>query len=350
MKIGDKVRFLNSVGGGAVKGFQGKEIALVEDEDGFEVPVLMRECVVIELARDMQVRQQNNSQQEATQVVTKHNIVPQKEDNYIAEETKEGEQLTVCIAYLPVDRRNLSNTRFECYLINDSNYYLSFNYMSKVDAGWISRRADVIEPNTKLFIEDFDKADLNEMERVCLQFFAYKRDKPFDIKNTFSIDLRIDTVKFYKLHSFRDNDYFEDDALVYYLVRKDLPEKELKISAEELELAIKEKETPRRPRIEPIKKKEKTPVIEIDLHVDELLETTAGMSPGDILEYQLSKFREVMDENHKKKGQKIVFIHGKGDGVLKNAIMKELATKYKSVYHQDASFREYGYGATMVTL
>lgn len=34
MKIGDKVRFLSEVGGGTVKGFQGKDIVLVEDQDG----------------------------------------------------------------------------------------------------------------------------------------------------------------------------------------------------------------------------------------------------------------------------------------------------------------------------
>ena len=34
MKIGDKVRFLSEVGGGIVRGFQGKDIALVEGEDG----------------------------------------------------------------------------------------------------------------------------------------------------------------------------------------------------------------------------------------------------------------------------------------------------------------------------
>ena len=34
MKIGDKVRFLSEVGGGIVKGFQGKDIVLVEDADG----------------------------------------------------------------------------------------------------------------------------------------------------------------------------------------------------------------------------------------------------------------------------------------------------------------------------
>ena len=48
MKIGDKVRFLSEVGGGIVTGFQGKDIALVEDADGFDIPMPVRECVVID--------------------------------------------------------------------------------------------------------------------------------------------------------------------------------------------------------------------------------------------------------------------------------------------------------------
>ena len=47
MKIGDKVRFLSEVGGGRVAGFQGKDIVLVEDEDGFEVPMRTADVVVI---------------------------------------------------------------------------------------------------------------------------------------------------------------------------------------------------------------------------------------------------------------------------------------------------------------
>lgn len=348
MKIGDKVRFLNTVGGGVVKSFQGKDIALIEDEDGFDVPVLIRECVVIEPAKDAQVKQ---SSQSVVEEVVQRNAPqgPRIEEYMPIEETKEGEQLTICLAYLPIEQKSLSTTDFECYLINDSNYYLSFSYLGRSNDLWICRKAGVIEPNTKLYIETFGKEDLNDIERVSLQFIAYKKDKAFNLKNPFSVEVRIDTTKFYKLHSFRDNDYFEDDALIYTIARKDLPEKELKVTAEEIEFAIQEKKD-RRPRIQPINKKEKNSVLEIDLHIDELLDSTAGLSSGDMLEYQLKKFHEVMDENLKNKGQKIVFIHGKGDGVLKTAILKELKNKYKSVYYQDASFREYGYGATMITI
>jgi hypothetical protein len=347
MKIGDKVRFLNTTGGGIIKGFRGKDIVLVEDEEGFDIPVLVREAVIIEPANDMQVRQSNKS---AIQAEPHSKPTAKQEDDYKPEETKEGEQLTVLLSYLPVDVKSLSTTNFECYLINDSNYYLSYNYMSRADSGWISRAAGIIEPNTKLFLEEFEKADLNDIGKVCLQFFAYKKDKAYFIKNVYSVEVRIDTVKFYKLHSFKENDYFEDDAMVYPIVRRDLAEKELVISPEEIASAMKEKESGQRPRIQPIVKKEKNPVLEIDLHADELLDSTNGLSAADILEYQLGKFREIMNENKRNKGQKIVFIHGKGNGILKNAILKELNTHYKPAYYQDASFREYGYGATMVTI
>ncbi len=57
-----------------------------------------------------------------------------------------------------------------------------------------------------------------------------------------------------------------------------------------------------------------------------------------------------MDANLKSHGTKIIFIHGKGEGVLRQALMKELNHRYKGHEVQDASFREYGYGATQVTI
>ena len=74
------------------------------------------------------------------------------------------------------------------------------------------------------------------------------------------------------------------------------------------------------------------------------------MSTADILNYQIDTFRRVMDENLRNRGRKIVFIHGKGEGILRQAIMKELNHRYKSTDVQDASFREYGYSATQVTI
>ena len=101
---------------------------------------------------------------------------------------------------------------------------------------------------------------------------------------------------------------------------------------------------------QPQQKKVKDDIMEVDLHAHELLDTTAGMSNSEILNYQLDVFRKTLEECKNKKGQKIVFIHGKGDGVLRKAILQELKYKYKNYESQDASFREYGFGATMVII
>jgi dsDNA-specific endonuclease/ATPase MutS2 len=57
-----------------------------------------------------------------------------------------------------------------------------------------------------------------------------------------------------------------------------------------------------------------------------------------------------MQSHSKRIGQKIVFIHGKGDGVLRKAVLDLLRKSYPKAELQDASFAEYGFGATLVTI
>lgn len=349
IQIGDKVRFLNSVGGGVVRGFRGKDQVLVEDEDGFEVPALIKECVVVG-GNDMQVHSSNRPKVQAP-VETPSPKKPEPKEEKV-EETPEGERLNVYLAYLPVDPKAFQQCGYETYFVNDSNYYLFFNYMNRTNNSWTSRYNGIIEPNTKIFLEEFGKPELNDLERICVQLIAFKKDKPYSLKNAVSVELRLDTVKFYKLHCFMENDFFEEDALIYPIIRNDLPERELLVSAAELKEAMQQKvrEERRVPRQIVKKKLTNSAILEIDLHITELLDNTNGLSNADMLTYQLGKFREVMDQYALNNGQKIVFIHGKGDGVLRKAIEKDLKTHYKQHYFQDASFREYGFGATMVTI
>ena len=76
-------------------------------------------------------------------------------------------------------------------------------------AAWTVRGEGEIEPNTKEFIEEFGREDLNSMERVAIQLIAYKREKPFLLKSAVDVQLRVDPVKFYKLHTFQESDFFE---------------------------------------------------------------------------------------------------------------------------------------------
>lgn len=94
--------------------------------------------------------------------------------------------------------------------------------------------------------------------------------------------------------------------------------------------------------------KKKTHKEEVDLHIHELIDTEYGMSNFDKLSLQLRVAREKLEEAILKKQKKIVFIHGRGDGVLKNEV-RELFKKYPVEFY-DASYSKYGTGATEVLI
>ena len=361
MKIGDKVRFLSEVGGGVVTGFQGKDMVLVEDADGFDIPMPIKECVVID-TDDYNMKRKPVApapKQEVAGAKAKGASVkvrPDEEEDerpvtYRPAERKGGDILNVMLAFVPQDLKAISATAFDAYLINDSNFTLYFTYLTAEGSNWRVRSHGMVEPNTKFYIEEFEKSVLNELERVAVQLIAFKDNKSFLFKPAVSVELRIDTVKFYKLHTFRESIFFEEPSLIYDIVKNDVPVKQVFVSADDIKDALLQKKVPE-PQVakQPQQKKVKNDIMEVDLHAHELLDTTAGMSNSEILNYQLDVFRKTLEECKNKKGQKIVFIHGKGDGVLRKAILQELKYKYKNYESQDASFREYGFGATMVII
>ena len=349
MKIGDKVRFLSEVGGGIVTGFQGKDFVLVEDADGFDIPMPIRECVVIE-TDDYNLKRKPTSSAPKQEGPAKP-IKPEMPVIQRQPEVKGGDTLNVFLAYVPEDAKAMMTTPFETYLVNDSNYYLYYTYLSAEGKAWKNRSHGLVEPNTKLLLEEFTKDVLNDMERVAVQLIAFKDGKPAAIKPAVSVEIRIDTVKFYKLHTFSDSDFFEEPALIYDIVKDDMPARQTFLNADDIKDALlAKKAVDVIPARKPEAKVPQSDIVEIDLHAHELLDSTAGMSNGEILNYQLDVFRKTLEEYKSKKGQKIVFIHGKGDGVLRKAILQELKYKYKNYQSQDASFREYGFGATMVTI
>lgn len=402
MKIGDKVQFLSETGGGKIAGFQGKDIALVEDEDGFQIPTPISDLVVMssgdEYSSSKSAVKKNGAEEQQTSsdpdtfnmsVKAKINAMTEdvlEEEEYDAadreitykakvEERKGGNVLNLYYAFVPEDVKNFSKTAFACYLVNDSNYYVHYLYMSVDGQSFKLRGEGELEPNTKLYIESFGLEQLNEIDRVRFQLLSFKRDKDFVAKPVCDVQFRIDKVKFYKLHTFQPNDFFDTPALLYPVVKNDEVAQLKPVEADKL-VYVEADEEGNKPKkgnlntqsasevsykklkgLEALStakhdklKKANDNLLVVDLHADELLETTAGMGTADILNYQLDYFRRILEENKHDKGLRIVFIHGKGEGVLRHAILNELRYRYKNYPYQDASFQEYGYGATQVTI
>lgn len=350
MKVGDRVRYLNAVGGGTVTRIDG-DIVYVDD-DGFETPVLKRECVVVgdglnaaTVAPTPAAPSKQSPAPTAAPAPTKLPIV----------EVAGGDSLNVVLAFEASDLKALSRSTFDAYLVNDSNYWLYVVLMSRSADGrqWTHRYDGLIEPNIQEYLFELTAAELGDYERICVQVSAFKRGRPFDAKAPLAVTLKVDTTKFAKFHCFRPNPYFDDPVIAYDICLDDMPAVEPGYTPESLADAMQRKQTDvaaartKHHRSEP---QHKGDIIEVDLHASALFDSIAGLEPADILNCQIDRFTEVMNTYIKRPGTRIVFIHGKGEGVLRQALMKELNHRFKGHDVQDASFREYGFGATQVTI
>ena len=90
-------------------------------------------------------------------------------------------------------------------------------------------------------------------------------------------------------------------------------------------------------------------LIEVDLHIEELVDDHRGWSNAEILTYQLEKFEKVLNKAFQIGTKKIVVIHGRGDGVLRYEIRRKLQD-YPGIEIYDASYKNYGQGATEILL
>lgn len=385
MKIGDKVRFLNDVGGGTISGFRDRDIVLVRDADGFDVPTQRSDVVVIETDHYNLTKEQkaiHKPQSQAPQGKDGASSIPMKPSsagNHPSGEEKEkdpadpivsfrpkalerrgAEELEIYLAFLPLDPKQMTTTNFEAYLVNDGNFFVRFSLLTVQGKACTLRHEGEIPPNTKIFLEEFSREKIEEWSRLIIQLMAFKRDKSFLPKAPLSVSLRIEGIKFYKLHAFVPSVFFNEPALVFDVVRHDRPVRSILVDPSSLREKcpeplsfVWEKESQeaihssRRPAG---KRVDANGLIEVDLHASALLDEVSGLQPKDILDLQIRTFHQTMKAHLKEKARRIVFIHGKGDGILRNALLSELKRNYPKCLAQDASFQNYGFGATMVTI
>lgn len=111
---------------------------------------------------------------------------------------------------------------------------------------------------------------------------------------------------------------------------------------------IKQKELPLKKRSIKKKPKERNlPTIEVDLHIHKLTNSDRHMTNFDKLTLQLDTAKRQLEFAIRKRIQKIVFIHGVGEGVLKMEL-ETLFRRYDNIKYYDADLQKYGHGATEV--
>ncbi|AEE20107.1 Smr domain-containing protein [Dokdonia sp. Hel_I_63] len=111
---------------------------------------------------------------------------------------------------------------------------------------------------------------------------------------------------------------------------------------------ISEKEEAKRKKVIKVNPKERNaPMFEVDLHIHKLVDRQRGMSNYEILTIQLDTASRQLEFAIKKRISKMVFIHGVGEGVLREELYT-LLRRYDNLRFYDADFQKYGAGATEV--
>lgn len=342
IKVGDKVKFLNDVGGGVVTGFVSKNVVNVENEDGFEIP-----CPVTELLNvsdpGLNVRLEKTPES-AEPVKTSDAVQIQKPQGEIIN-GKNNPDFYFC--FVPTVQGNALEGEIELFLVNDSNFTLLYRFSTFENDKNLTVKYGTVESNSKVLLDSLEQSDLSEIPDFGFQLVYFRAEEK--IWNEPVVKrFKVNPVKFYKESTFVPNNFFRKNALIFQITKDILTTKLDNLTQDDFQKVVREKE--KEQIVEPAPPKRTKEIVEIDLHINELIDSAKGLSNHEILELQKEKVELEMKLAIQNQVEKIVFIHGVGQGVLKQEVLNLLKKKYGKYYFQDASFREYGYGATMVIL
>ncbi len=352
-KVGDKVNFLNSTGGGIVKKIIDTRMVEVTIEDGFDIPVLMSD-LVLDFRSRPDKRQQivDNAQKEIQQ----KQIIEEKEMDDARKSAlrrfgRNAEEEGLYLAFIPQDQQWLLTGLLDVALVNNTPADALYSFNIKEEGKYISVDYGSIAPHSKVVIESISREDIEYWCEGYIQVILSQEEADFIYR---------------PLHapfSFRSSRFFKDGSYVESGV---LGEKAVMINLSSL-VALKETETDLAKMMKDGDKKtvatqklvkEKAAIDKhqtapgeaiVDLHIGELVDNILGMSSNDIFRTQINYFKKMLESAITNEYDKVTFIHGVGNGVLKNAIIEELK-HYENTSNRMASIMKFGVGAIDVMI
>ncbi|MFH2096568.1 MAG: DUF2027 domain-containing protein [Bacteroidota bacterium] len=359
LKKGDKVRYLDTTGGGTVERIIDKKMAEIRDDNGFIVPVLITALVKIPSVDENDASTENSKpKQQAYVQSNSYNYAErdqwdhlgQEKPGSIPEQEAPSEDINLFAAFVPENPDNATDGNFHLFLINDSCYNAAFNISSESAEGFVLLESGVVEANTKIYISTFRIEDLSATRSLNIQAI-FSTHSYYTIRKPADLDIKISHARFFRENTFLENDYFDEPAYIIPVYTDSYTppeiltkEKILEILEQNEDIVIPEKKKIEKP------KEEKKEQIEIDLHINKIVDDVRGLSNGEMLNIQINHFRKHLESALTSHLKRIVFIHGIGNGTLKHELRRILNGDYPDLRYQDASFKEYGFGATMVML
>jgi hypothetical protein len=350
-KPGDKVRFLNATGGGTVIKEINAFMVSVEIEDGFEIPTMIHELVAIEPAGasgDLFLSKNERRGETPPVVEPEPEVVETERTSRIVQRgSASAAPSGIYLAWAPQEQQRLLSGNIDVYLVNNTTSDILYSFFLKNKEGNFSGiDYGSVPAESKLVIESIVREDIGMWSNGVVQviFFSDENEK---VLMPVSATFRIKGSVFYQEGSYHETRFLANQKAIVYTVC------ELNRIPSTFEQVLNEKEN-REPlpaaaeRFRPetaIDQYRTAPnEAEVDLHISALRKDYNNLSPHEILTIQMGVFERMLGSAIAFRYTSVVFIHGIGNGTLKQAIIQRLA-EYEDIEFRSASFAKYGNGA-----
>lgn len=352
VKAGDKVRFLNDVGGGVVIRLIDSRMALVAIEDGFEVPVLISELIVSSqvLSSGREAAQEALQQELRRKAEQEAEAMEAARKSSLRRFAKNPEAEGVYLAFVPHDQQWLLTGKLDMILLNHSPYTLLYSVVTNENSLFTNLDYGEMQAFTKTIIQTFSREEINMVCKGIVQallindqtkFALLPVHAPYDVK----------PGRFYKEGSYQPAAVLGEKAILVNLQTISA----LKTDGGNLDFMKNDniaesvaKPVPReKALIDKHRKLDGEAVV--DLHIAELIDNIAGLSSHDMFRIQMDYFHRSLNSAISNDYQKVTYIHGVGNGFLKNAIVKAL-DEFEGLNNRMASMSKFGVGAIEVLI
>lgn len=322
--VGDKVSFKNEPQSGFITGFRKKDMVMVE-VDGFEIPVHASELILVEKAITPEI----------PSILPEPQTTIKKEDKF---SWLDRDSLFLVAA--PSEKLQVFTGQVNYWLVNHTSLHVMYSVSFMKNEEYITLSKGSVHSGNDLLLFRKTREELNEWKKLNIQLIFFSENL-FELKRPQMHDSEI------LIPDLNSEATGAEGLFAYARVKRlaDFSEKEmalekLKVHFESGAFSGKIKQ-----EMNAVLKNEDI----IDLHIEKITDDYRSLDATAILRMQIEVFRRELDNALRNHYYRIIFIHGIGEGILRQQLIDELKF-YPGLSAKPASYQKFGNGAIEIQL
>ncbi|MBN2616348.1 MAG: DUF2027 domain-containing protein [Bacteroidales bacterium] len=344
-KVGDQVKFLDEAGGGRVTAIVDDKMVKIETDEGFEMPVMMSELIPDYRQTESQEKPVRTTQPQPSAPAPKEEYTEETvEITPISTWNKPREEAGVYLVFEPHDQQWFLTGPVSVFLVNHTSFDILYSLFLEVEGSVQGVDYGSIPAHSKKILDTVSREELENWSHGILQTLLHE-DKPETIYLPVHSQINIRVSRFFKEGSYLSNTLVNGKAIISTLISQKTLQRADNTGKYDAE-PQKVKNVPQKKQAFIDKYRTTYGEAIVDLHIGEILDNIAGLSSSDIFRIQVEHFKKALDSALVNDYRKITFIHGIGNGVLKNAIIEY----FKQQGNEQADIVKFGVGSLDVLI